>query len=78
LKNIGVVSGFIKKIQGLSYDFGIFLDFSKLFFNRKSYRSSMWIMGSRLALSLWWIHKHGAAQPLRGSEGHCYNSGERI
>jgi hypothetical protein len=32
LKKVGVVSGFIKKIQWLSCDFGIFWDFSKWFF----------------------------------------------
>jgi hypothetical protein len=31
LKKVGAVSGFIKKIQGLSYDFGIFWDFLNFF-----------------------------------------------
>jgi hypothetical protein len=67
LKNVGVISGFIKKTQGLFRDFVIFQNFSKLFL----YRKKSWIgsvdhgimAGSRST------HDHGAARPLRGLRG---------
>jgi hypothetical protein len=64
LKKVEVVSGFIKKIQGLSCDFDIFWDFLKLFVYKKSYGSGLWIMGPRLALGPWWTHDFGEAWPL--------------
>jgi hypothetical protein len=70
LKKVGVVSRFIKKIQGFSCKFSIFWDFSELFLYRKSHGSGVWIAGPQLALSPWWTHDHGAARPLRGSGGH--------
>jgi hypothetical protein len=69
LKKVGAISGFIKKFQWLSCDFGIFLGFLRIVFYRKSHGSGLWIMGPRLALSPWWTRDHAAARPLRGSGG---------
>jgi hypothetical protein len=74
LKKVGDASGFIKKTQALSYDFGIFLYFSELFFIQKVMLSGLWITGPRLALSPCWTRDHGAAWPLRGSGGRCDSS----
>jgi hypothetical protein len=76
LKKVGVVSGFIKKIQGLACDFGIFYDFSELFLYRKSHRLDLWITGPRLAFGPWWTHDYEVARPLQDS-GHHHDSSER-
>jgi hypothetical protein len=47
------------KNPGLSCDFGVFGDFSKLFLYSKSHGSGLWIMGPRLALGPWWTRDHG-------------------
>jgi hypothetical protein len=73
-EKVGVVSEFIKKIQGLSCDFDIFWDFSKLFLYRKSHGSGLWITRPRLPLSSWWTRDHGVARLLQGSRGRCDSS----
>jgi hypothetical protein len=69
LIKVGVVSGFIKKIEGFSHDFGIFWDFSKLIFIGKVMDR---VYGSR---DHSWLSVHGglttmrAGRPLQGSGG---------
>jgi hypothetical protein len=68
LKNVGVVSGFIKKPNG----FPAILSFVRIsqncFYIEKSHGSSLWITGSRLPLSPWWTRDHRAARPLQARE----------
>jgi hypothetical protein len=58
----------LKKIQGLSCDFGIFW-ISQNCFCVGSHGSGLWITGQRLALNPWWTCDHGAARPLWGLGG---------
>jgi hypothetical protein len=67
-KKVEVVYVFIKKSKGFC-DYGIFCDFLKLFFNKKSHGSGLWTTGPQLALGPWWTHDHGVVRPLRGSRG---------
>jgi hypothetical protein len=59
MKNIGAISGFIKKIQELSCNFAIFWDFSELFFIGKIMNR---VYGSR---DHGWLLVHGGLVTMR-------------
>jgi hypothetical protein len=68
LKNVGVVSGFIKKPNGFPAILSFFRISQNCFYIEKSHGSSLWITGSRLPLSPWWTRDHRAARPLQARE----------
>jgi hypothetical protein len=78
LKKVSAVSGFIKKIKGISCDFDNFGDFSKLILYRKSHGSDLRITRPRLPLDPWWARREREEvvrfppmTPLRGGvDGH--------